>query len=383
VSIVTVFNDLAMREACLDRSIDAHRADAPEIEFIPVDNREQAFTTAGAALNHGAAKARHDYIAFVHQDVYLHSLVVLEQAAGLLADDESIGILGAVGPTADAQFVGQVRDRIFLLGDPVGTPTDVDTVDELLFMIPRRVLEQEPLPEDPDLAWHAYAVDYCLQVRARGLRACAVDVAVTHNSLTGNLARLEEAYQTIAAKHPGAMPVMTPQGRVGAEAKGRVHTGPLAAHRWRYRWLRESVDAHKGSRAAGGAPCVLADIRLDIDDLIAGLDETLLVISADQAGRFVEEEPGPLELPRLGRPVRLTSSPPATLAGAVPAQGPVLLTNLSLEDVRTASRHHAARRRVVGYWTSLGYWMLIDVAPEAFPASWRERRARPLGLAAA
>jgi hypothetical protein len=163
-----------------------------------------------------------------------------------------------------------------------------------------------------------------------------------------------------------------------------VHTGPWAAHRWRYRWLLESVGAHKGNRASGGAPAVLADIRLDIDELVGGLGEraTLLVVSADQEGRFVEEWPGPLELPRLGRSIRLTSRPRSRLAEAIPADGPVLVTNLTLEDVRTLSRAHARRERTIGYWTSLGYWLLIDVAPEAMPASWRDPRAKPLGLPA-
>ena len=81
-------------------------------------------------------------------------------------------------------------------------------------MVPRRVLEREPLTEDPELAWHAYAVEYGLRVRARGRRVCVVDIPLTHNSLTVNLDRLELAYATIAAKHPAGMPVVTPQGKV-------------------------------------------------------------------------------------------------------------------------------------------------------------------------
>ena len=89
VSIVTVFNDAEVRQACLDRSLEAHRVEAPNTEYLPVDNVGGAFESAGAALNHGAARARHDYVAFVHQDVYLHSLTALEEAAGRLADDEA------------------------------------------------------------------------------------------------------------------------------------------------------------------------------------------------------------------------------------------------------------------------------------------------------
>ena len=109
----------------------------------------------------------------MHQDVYLHSLTALEEAAGRLANDESIGLLGALGVTSEGGFVGRVRDRVFLGGAPAREPTTVDSVDELLFMVPRRLLVREPLTEDPELAWHAYAVEYGLRVRARGRRVCA------------------------------------------------------------------------------------------------------------------------------------------------------------------------------------------------------------------
>jgi hypothetical protein len=384
VSIVTVFNDADVRQACLDRSLEAHRAEAPITEYLPVDNVGGAFASAGAALNHGAARARHDYVAFVHQDVYLHSLTALEEAAGRLADDDGIGVLGAFGVTSEGGFFGRVRDRVFLGGAPAREPTLVDSVDELLFMVPRRLLEREPLTEDPELAWHAYAVEYGLRVRARGGRVCAVDIPVTHNSLTVNLDRLEQAYAAIAAKHPAGMPVFTPQGKV-PRVRGR--TGALSAHRWRYRWLLESIGAQRGRRAIGAAaPWVLADVRLDIDDVLARItaDAPLLVINLDAHGDFVDERPGPLALTRQGRPILLTSGTRGELPASIEAagDGPVLMTNLRLDDVRALSGRLAARRPVMGFWTSLGYWALFGVPRSALPPYWRERRATPFGMSA-
>lgn len=387
VSIITVYNDPEVRAACLDRSIEAHRDEAPATEYLPVDNTRGAFASAGAALNHGAAQAGNDVLVFVHQDVHLHSLVALEEAAGLLADDPSIGLLGAVGVTADGRFLGRVRDRIFLLGDSARQPVDVDCVDELLFMIPRAVLEREPLTEAPELAWHAYAVEYGLRVRALGLRACAADMAVTHNSLTVNLDRLDVAYAALAARHPGGMPVMTPQGLVGGPARARERTTFLAAHRWRYRWLRESRDAHAGRRALGRGAGLLADIRLDVDELLAGLpeDRTLLVVSADADGSFAEERPGPLALTRAGRPIRVTSRTLDAVAGAVAAglaDGPVLVTNLGLDDLRRLAPGIAEEDAIVGFRGSLGYWLLVGAGAARLPAAWRAPAATPLGMAA-
>jgi Glycosyltransferase like family len=386
VSIVTVFNDLEMRRACLDRSIEAHRHEAPDVEYLPIDNSSGAFATAGAALNHGAAQARHDYVVFVHQDVYLHSLAALEEAAGVLADDDGIGLLGAIGVTSAGRFFGRVRDRVMLLGDPTARPLTVDSVDEVLFVISRRTLEREPLADVPDLAWHAYAVEYGLRLGPKGLRVCAVDMPLTHNSLTVNLDRLDVAYGAIAAMYPDAMPIITPGGRVGGTPRVRDRISVLGAHRWRYRWLRESRDAHAGRRSAGGSPCVLSDIRLDVDDVIAGApDRPVTAISVDHHPVFADERPGPLTLPRAGRPIMVTSRPVGEVAEAVaglPSGTPVLLTNLTLDDVGRLAPQLPSQQRVLGYRTSIGYWMLLGVPGMVLPAAWRSPQATPLGMRA-
>lgn len=386
VSIVTVFNDEAVRRSCLDRSIDAHREEAPSIDYVPVANHNGAFASAGAALNHGAARSRHDYLVFAHQDVYLHSLTALEEAAGILAEDEGIGILGAVGVTSDGRFFGRVRDRVFLLGDPAGRPVPVDCVDEALFIIPRRLLEREPLTEHLDFAWHAYAVEYGLRARAAGLRVCAVDIPLTHNSLTINLDRLDVAYAALAASHPDAVPVMTPQGVVGGKPRLRNRTNILSSHRWRYRWLRESRDARAGSSATGGSPCVLADIRTDIDELLAQLASPppLLVVNVDRHCSFANEQSRPLSLVRSRRPIRVASAPleevAQTITRCAPG-GPALVTNVDLEELGWLASQLPFEERIIGFRKSIGYWMLIGVAPDAMPSIWRSRPATPLGSA--
>jgi len=379
---VTVFNDPAVLRSCLARSIDAGIGSAPATDYIAVDNTDAVFASAGAALNHGAAQARHEYIAFVHQDVVLHRLAALEEAAGMLADDPGIGLLGAVGVTADGRFLGRVRDRILLLGEPAARPRAVDSVDELLFVVPRRALERMPLTEDPELAWHAYAVELGLRMRAAGLRVCAADIPVTHNSLTGNLDRLDVAYAAIAERHRGAMPVMTPQGRVGGPPPLRRRTSVLAGQRWRYRWLRESRAVRDARRGVPDARCVLADIRLDIDDLLAALPAGAapLVVNLDETGSFLDAGPDPLALERAGLPLRVTSCPPAR-AGVLLGQtgAPVLVTNAGPTALRGLVPF-AGGEIVLGYRSSIGPWMLTGAPRSALPASWDSARATPFGM---
>ena len=385
VSIICVFNDPEVRRRCLDRSIEKHRGEAT-VEYLPIDNVGGSFATAGAALNHGASLARHDYLVFVHQDVYLHSLRALEEAAGVLADDEGIGLLGAIGVASTGELVGRIRDRVILLGEPAREPTDVDSLDELLFIVPRRLFQRERLSEVSDLAWHAYAVEYGLRVRSLGLRVCAVDIPLTHNSLTVNLDRLDVAYRAVAASYPDLLPLRTPGGTIGPRPRKRPGTGILGSHRWRYRWLRESVAAHVARRVAGGGPCVLGDIRLDVDEVMASQPNSpLLVVNLSRDPAFADEIPAPLELLRGGQPVRLTSRRMPDLADAVVAASPstsILLTNLGIADLRALAPRLPRQARLLGFRREVGFWMLLGAAAAAVPEQWRSAKSIPWGMPA-
>src|ERR1700757_2148227 len=116
VSIVCVSNNSQVLNDCLIRSVDTHRTTAPETELIAVDNSRKQFSTAGAALNHGGSLAHNEVCVFVHQDVYLHSLVRLEEVAAALLTDNGIGLLGAIGITANGDLPGRIRDRVVLIG---------------------------------------------------------------------------------------------------------------------------------------------------------------------------------------------------------------------------------------------------------------------------
>ena len=162
-SIICVFNDALVREQCLDSSIERHRSEVDDLDYVMVDNCDGAFHSAGAAFNVGASRARHDHLVFVHQDVVLHSLMALERAAAILEADHGIGLMGAFGVKRGGGKVGRVRDRVILIGEHTDRPVDVDSIDEVLFIVPRRVFDRERLSEAPAFAWHAYAVEYGLR----------------------------------------------------------------------------------------------------------------------------------------------------------------------------------------------------------------------------
>ncbi len=72
---------------------------------------------------------------------------------------------------------------------------EVDSLDEVLFMMRRDQILRHPLSEEADLSWHAYAVEYGARLRSMGYRVAVANIPLTHNSLTINLDRLAEAHQ--------------------------------------------------------------------------------------------------------------------------------------------------------------------------------------------
>jgi hypothetical protein len=376
-----VYNDDKVRRRCLDRSIEDLRAQAPETEYLPVDNTGRQFATAGAALNHGASQARHEVVAFVHQDVYLHSLEALEHAAGWLRD-EQIGVLGAVGITADGRMLGRMRDRVILLGEAAPEPVDVDSLDEVLFLIRRDLVRQQPLSSSPRLAWHAYAVEYGVRMGALGLRAAAIDIPHTHNSMTTNLARLDDAHRAIAELYPDRLPVRTTCGVVGAPRRSLPGEAVLRPHRWRYRWLRGSLATHRLRSATGLPRWVLGDIRMDVDELLALVpDPPLRVVSHNGRLEFTEPADKPLGLVRGSVAVELSSGDSQRLLEAAEEArrgASVLLTNLDASVLGLLGPAVAGQPSVAGWDQTIGAWLVLGPAAELAPPMWTARRGRPL-----
>lgn len=377
ISIICVFNDPAVRARCLDRSVRDLGA-GKAIEYLPIDNTHGQYASAGGALNAGARLAAGGLLVFAHQDVFLHSRDALERAARVAAADPSIGVLGAIGVDREGRLRGRVRDRVLLLGEPAAGPVDVDCVDELLFAVPRELHRREPLSERPELAWHAYAVEYGIRVRAHGRRVCAMDLGVTHNSLTVNVERLDVAYLAIAHAYPGALPLHTPGGRLTGRPPRR--SALVARHGWRRRWLAESLRVRPGARTIGGFPPVLSDIRMDIDHVLAMTAAPLVVLNLDGDGRADVIGAAPLQLERGGKHLEVASVGVAELTERIAARDPaadVLLTNLTRADLSALAPRLARQPRRLGFRHETGFWLLSGPVAATLPARWRRPDALP------
>ena len=379
VSIVCVYNDPSVLNSCLKKSIDAYSG-KNSIDFVPVDNTRHAFASAGSALNFGARQSLHGLVVFAHQDVYLHSIDRLVEV-GALFNGTDWGLLGANGMTNDGVSIGRMRDRVRLIGIPAPDPAVVDSLDEVVFVVPRDLVLRHPITEDPELAWHAYAVEYGLRLRSLGKQVGAVDLAVTHNSLTINLDKLDVAHRHVGERYPAQLPMWTTCGPIGS-VKSRLREIPaIREHGWRLLWLRQSLIAARIQRIIH-APAVLSDLSHDVDSRGFSDDSPLHVFNMDRDGDFINYSPDSLVLWRNARPVVMQSvrTAPDLIAALrdIPNTARVLVTDLGLDDFRAIGSDGVTERDwLVGIQPG-SLWLLGGPDVRTPPDEWSRAKSVPL-----
>lgn len=222
MSVICVYNNERIFTECLAASLKG----ASSIELVAIDNRSQAFRSAGAALNYGAGKAQGVVLAFCHQDVFFLDVTALLHAANALMSHPDVGILGSAG--VDATGVrGHIMDRFVMLATPLTDWERVDSVDELLFMTTKELWQQEPITEEAPLAWHGYAVEYGL--RHRNLGVYVADIPLIHHSHSSNLTGLRQAHEHLAQTYAEDLPIYTSTGTITRDY--------LQPSRWAHRGL--------------------------------------------------------------------------------------------------------------------------------------------------
>jgi hypothetical protein len=378
LTIACVYNDIEVRRHCLDRSLAAGAGSGVEVQYLPIDNTDHQFASAGAALNHAARLAEHDVVVLAHQDVYLHDLQRLAEAAAALADP-AWGVLGACGMTADGGLVGRLRDRVILIGASAPAPVEVQTLDEVLVMVRRDTLLEHPLSEDPLLAWHAYAVEYALRMRALGRRAGAVDTAITHNSLTVNLARLDDAHLHVGDLFAAELPIRTTCGTVTGKRDWR-DVPVLRSQRWRRTWLKQSASAARVHAATGGR-VVIADIAHEVDVIGYSAGDPLHLVNADPTGAFSRVAGGTTVLERRDRPVVMAATRLDAVAATVAPlteRDHVLVTGLTLCDLPGLWPALSSQRTWVAgvQWDEV--WLLGGPSAVELPQEWCRPQAVPM-----
>ncbi len=194
ISVVCVYNNERLLEDYLVKSLNRQTV---EFEFISLDNTSGSFGSASEALNHGGKKAKGKYIMFVHQDVDLSSNSWLEDAEKSLDTINNLGIAGVAG-MSETGNTNEKRGRniikhgnpvrIWQWGNQIQKPEQVQTLDECLVIIPKKVFDVIQFDEIACNNWDLYAVDYCLSIKKLGLEAYALPMHIYHKS-TGKITK--------------------------------------------------------------------------------------------------------------------------------------------------------------------------------------------------
>jgi len=208
ISVISIINDERKARQFLRRGLSLQNT---KLELFLVDNRASIYRSASQAYNQTGVKASGDYLMFIHQDVFLRSRNWLKEAEDWLSTLSDVGLAGVVG-MRKPRFINQleVSMRYFLLrklgklylwfrhygrgnvvhghekapweGSFVSDVVPVQTLDELLLIVPSKIFEHTKFDETVCNSWHLYGVEFSLRVSQRGHGVYVLPCSVFHDS---------------------------------------------------------------------------------------------------------------------------------------------------------------------------------------------------------
>ena len=188
-------------------------------ELIEVDNSADTKGRVAEAMNAAAGRATGKYIMFIHQDVELISPEWLKNTETVLDSMDNFGVAGVAGARLsggkdfDSHLVGHIKSAEQDWGKEPEGPVKVQTVDELLFIVPQKIFEKKPLDAKTFDFIHLFAADYCIDCAREGLGSYVIPGYVYHAS-TGNFIGIDRYRVRFFWKHRREMPVFTTCGKI-------------------------------------------------------------------------------------------------------------------------------------------------------------------------
>ena len=193
MSIICVYNNKEILEDYLITSLESQSED---YELILVDNRKNKFKSASSALNYGASNASGDYYVFAHQDIFFSDSDWIKNTISQIKELNNVGIVGVAGKTTDSLVRSNIKQGIPSVDvSPykLEKAEKASTLDECLFIIPKKVFENYKLNETACPDWHLYAVEYVYNIKNAGFEAYLIPTSLEHRSKG---ASMSESYYT-------------------------------------------------------------------------------------------------------------------------------------------------------------------------------------------
>jgi len=183
LSIICASNNKKILDECLGKSL--KKQTYKDYELIVVDTKKYKYTGATDALMSGASEAKGDILIFVHHDVIMENENELNNIVEQINKIDDFGILGIAGaPYQKGTLVGNITNgdsKIHISNEMISKPTEVQTLDEVMFIIKKDNLEKHPFNLD-NKTWHLYAVEYCLLMKERNKKVLVIPSNIHHLS---------------------------------------------------------------------------------------------------------------------------------------------------------------------------------------------------------
>ena len=227
LSIISVINNEQRANEYLIRALNRQNT---RHELLIIDNRSNIYKNAAQAYNLAASKANGDYLVFIHQDVFFHKNQWLKEIENYMSTIPDAGLAGIAGMKKPA-YVNQLemwlryfsivkihngqtwfstygrgnlltgKDQHQWPGRLVSEPVPVQTVDELMLVLPAKIFDTFKFDEKTCDSWHLYGVDLSLTLSKKRLKTYVLPPQAVHAS-EGKIDPLYiETLQKLIQKH--------------------------------------------------------------------------------------------------------------------------------------------------------------------------------------
>ncbi len=202
-SFICVYNDDEILDKYLKNSVKKLKGD---YELILIDNRQDQFSSCASALNHGAKSAKGDYLVFLHQDINFTDENWIDNTLNQINKLDNPGIIGVAGKIDKKHKGNNNHYKIYSNIKDGLNPTDASpyklekaeiasTVDECLFIIPKKVFDLYQFDEVVCDNWHLYGVDYTYSIKNKGYLAYIIPSVLEHRS--GGYSMSDDYFKTL------------------------------------------------------------------------------------------------------------------------------------------------------------------------------------------
>lgn len=201
-SIICIYNDKKKVEKYLLKTLQGQ--DFKEYELILIDNsNNQKYYSAMEAIEDAVNQAKESFIMIIHQDIIFESNDTLRTLSNYVNSISNLGVAGIAGApyknksNTTLSCIKQGKNREYASNNRPNNITECQTVDECLFIIPRKILKEIKFTYYGN-SWHLYAVDYCLNVLKHGYKVVVLPINSIYHLSPGD--SLDKSYYYVLKK---------------------------------------------------------------------------------------------------------------------------------------------------------------------------------------